>query len=430
MADDREIICGKWSLKFKNWTWEYLFTADGRVTWRDPLNGEKGTGRWAKHGNLINVTWFDSTTTESFRCPINPDDQSGWYNASYGVGPSKAKKMLEPVAAPVGVPVNPAIANVSWDKYVDQFVDAKYDMNYKIPHDKSFAYSNILQLKYGDGASIEIDFKAELQGQKLGSVQARDALAMGYLGAGGRIFPKILAPDTVPRLWTAKDEALADQNDDFKAFATVAVTGVAWVLSVPAMPAGLPPAAGAVRKTRVPGLPKGAGGALSEAELTAINAIRQHPEYAKLTVEEVAALRSYTGENFGKINLALRGGGGGPQAQAEANALISGLKKLPGYSGKLARSESMQVDEAVKMYKANQTFKPDGVLSTTRGAGVASREGNVAITVKAIGKAGKDVSKASAHVGESEVIFPPGTSFFVETVTPIGQAVMVVLREL
>ena len=62
---------------------------------------------------------------------------------------------------------------------------------------------------------------------------------------------------------------------------------------------------------------------------------------------------------------------------------------------------------------------------------MAQREGNIAITVQAIGKQGKDISTISRHAGkEFEVLFPPGSKFVVEKTTEIGQALVVVLREL
>ena len=78
------------------------------------------------------------------------------------------------------------------------------------------------------GITLELDFTQELKEMPLSSQQARDALAQGYLGRGGRIFPKIMAPATVPRLWSARDDALADQDADYAAFAAVAMAGVAW----------------------------------------------------------------------------------------------------------------------------------------------------------------------------------------------------------
>jgi hypothetical protein len=258
MSDDRVEVLGKWSVKFQKWTWEYVFSADGTVTWRDPLNNENGKGRWAKTGNLINITWYGSTTKESWWCPITPPDVSGWYQSSYGVGPSRAKKTPDPPPAPAGVPVSPGIANIPWERYLDQFVTCKYDMNYRIPTDKSFAYSSILSLTYGDGVALEIDFESEFVERNLSSWEARDAMAQGYLGRGGRIFPRIVAPATTPRLWSERADALALQEEDAKLFCSISVAAVAFILSVPAMPAGaLISSPGKVARQRVPGVAAG-----------------------------------------------------------------------------------------------------------------------------------------------------------------------------
>jgi hypothetical protein len=432
MTADAQSLVGKWLVRFKKWNWEYHFTVDGSVSWRDPLNGLTGKGRWAQQGNWIHLTWFGSKTRESWKCPVSADAQSGWCDAPYGVGPLTASKQSEQVSPqPNGAPVNPSIANLPFDRYIDLFDSVKYDMNYKIPPHKSFAYSTILSLSWRNGASIEIDFETELMDVRFGSAQARDAMAQGYVREG-RIFPRLMAPATVPRLWAAREDALAAQQEDYKAFASVAIAGVAWSLNVPAMPAGLPPATGvAIGRARVPGVPRNTGVAISEAEMAAIQAIRSRPEYAKLAVEEIAALRAYGGENFGKINLALRSGGGDPQATALANAIVSGLKKMPGYSGKLFRSEARQVGDAAQAYRKGSTFRPTGLFSTARGAAPASREGNVAINVTAIGKNGKDVSQVVPHgQKELEVLFPPGSSFIVENVIQTGQAFIVFLREI
>lgn len=436
MADDRQLLIGKWTVWVKTWIWEYEFFADGRVHWRDTKSLEKGTGRWAMSPTLVNLSWDNSATKESWRRPLNTSrNQQTFCNSSYFTGPYQIEKKVVAAASDLPVGLNPAIAQVPWEKYVDQFVTCKYDLNYKIPSNVSFGYSSILQLSYGDGVSLELDFD-EIQEISLASQTVRDSMAQAYRGRSSRIFPKVLAPATVPRLWLAKSKALADQDADFNAFAGTAMAGVAFVLGVPAMPAGLPPAAGVVvGKSRVPGVSRTAGVALSEAEQTAINAIRQHPEFARLSVEEVAAIRSYSGNNWDKINLFLRGGGGSAQTQAEAKALVSGLQKLPGYGGKLVRSESGTIADILQRYPKGKEFKPQGMLSASRGGAVAQREGNVAITIQATGKSGKDISKAAVHgtgggSKESEVLFPPGTRFLVESVTQLGQAFVVVLREL
>src|SRR3954469_3240760 len=93
MPDDREIL-GTWTVKFMHWTWEYTFTPDARVTWRDPLNNEHGEGRWGLGPKVVWITWKDSATKESFNRPIMPTNQAGWYDATYGKGPSRAQKVV------------------------------------------------------------------------------------------------------------------------------------------------------------------------------------------------------------------------------------------------------------------------------------------------------------------------------------------------
>jgi hypothetical protein len=91
MRDEEEIL-GTWTVTFRQWRWEYKFAYNKTVHWRDPFNNESGSGRWYKVGNLINISWTDSTTKESWRCPINPGTQSGWIDASYGVGTFEANR--------------------------------------------------------------------------------------------------------------------------------------------------------------------------------------------------------------------------------------------------------------------------------------------------------------------------------------------------
>lgn len=99
MASDEQEIVGGWNLSFRgrtgSWKWEYTFSSDHTLKWRDPLNNMTGTGRWLKQGNLINISWNNSTTKESWTCPINPRDQKGWIDASYGVGQFQAAKIEE-----------------------------------------------------------------------------------------------------------------------------------------------------------------------------------------------------------------------------------------------------------------------------------------------------------------------------------------------
>ena len=75
MADDAQELVGTWTVKFMQWTWEYTFTADGRVTWRDPGNNETGAGRWAL-AEKLNFSWTGSSTKETWNRPIRSRSSS------------------------------------------------------------------------------------------------------------------------------------------------------------------------------------------------------------------------------------------------------------------------------------------------------------------------------------------------------------------
>jgi hypothetical protein len=256
MADDTVEIMGKWTVWVKQWVWEYEFSPGGKVTWRDTRSREQGVGRWSSSPKFINMSWFDSATTESFNRPLTPAKQEGWYNApSYYVGKYKAEKVVAG-ASRGATDVNPSIANQPWEKYVDVYTDSKYDINYKIPPNQSFAFSSILQLTYNDGATLELDIEKDFSSAPISSEEARNAMAQGAVGRAGRIFPRVLNAGTTPRLWRARFEALGDQDKEAQAFMGMAVTVTAVVLSVPAMPAGMGDAAVAsqgVSRRTVPG---------------------------------------------------------------------------------------------------------------------------------------------------------------------------------
>jgi hypothetical protein len=99
MLDEQEIL-GRWTVQFRQWTWEYKFAENKTVRWRDTNNNQNGSGRWYKVGNLINISWTGSTTKESWYCPINPYKQGGWIDASYGIGNFEAVRFerVEPGA--------------------------------------------------------------------------------------------------------------------------------------------------------------------------------------------------------------------------------------------------------------------------------------------------------------------------------------------
>ena len=240
MGDDQSEVVGKWRVQFRKWVWEYTFGVDGSVSWRDPLNDQNGAGRWTKTGKLINLAWMRSSTVESWNPPgKQADKRTGWVSASYGSGPLTAQRVAASPRNSTIPGISPEIAKIPWDPgYVDMFLECTYDVNYKIPPDKSFAFSSILQVKYSDGAAIELDIEKDFSPQEMTASAARDAMVHGTLGRGRRIFPAALTYRTTPRLWAARMEAHRVQNEAFKEFANISFIGVCFALSVPAMPAG------------------------------------------------------------------------------------------------------------------------------------------------------------------------------------------------
>ena len=98
------------------------------------------------------MSWSDSATTESWIRPLTPAKQKGWYNATYFTGNYEMQKVV--AATPGGATdVDPSVANLPFGRFADVYTDLKYDVNFKIPQNKSFAFS-ILQGTYNDGADV------------------------------------------------------------------------------------------------------------------------------------------------------------------------------------------------------------------------------------------------------------------------------------
>jgi hypothetical protein len=245
MADDAEEVIGKWTVRVKDWVWEYEFSPGGKVTWRDTRSPEKGSGRWAMTPKSINLSWTDSPVTESWFRPVTMAKQKGWYNASYYAGPYEMQKIV-PRPYPTGL--DPAVGVLSIDRYVDVYKEIKYDVNFKIPANKSFAFSSILVATYDDGTVVEFDIDTDFDTGPVAKLEMRDIMATAKVGRGNRIMPNVLNSATAPRLWKARIDAFQAQDVEANAFMGVAITGTAFVLSLPAMPAGMMPEAVAAAK--------------------------------------------------------------------------------------------------------------------------------------------------------------------------------------
>lgn len=248
MSDDAQLVIGKWMVQLKGWIWEYEFFSAGKVTWRDTRSNEKGVGRWTLSPKYLNISWSDSPTTESWTRPLTKQRQKGWYSATYFTGNYEVQKIVDP-ALRGATDVDPSVAGLPFERYVDAYVDLKYDVNYKIPANKSFAFSTILQARYNDGVVVEFDIDTDFSAAPMTSAQARDAVARALVGRGGRITPHVMNSATTPRLWRARAEALRAQDEEANAFTGLAISATAFVLSVPAMPVGAMPEAAILART-------------------------------------------------------------------------------------------------------------------------------------------------------------------------------------
>jgi hypothetical protein len=68
---------GRWEVRAGHWAWHYTFAADGTVSWRDPLNGLTGSGRWRETAAGLAFDWAPSKSTETWALPLSPAGQAG-----------------------------------------------------------------------------------------------------------------------------------------------------------------------------------------------------------------------------------------------------------------------------------------------------------------------------------------------------------------
>ena len=97
MADDRKVLIGKWTVRVKDWLWEYEFSENGAVTWRDTRSLEKGSGRWSMGPMSLYISWSNSPQTkESWQLPLSTaSNKKAWYSAPYYTGPYQIEKRID-----------------------------------------------------------------------------------------------------------------------------------------------------------------------------------------------------------------------------------------------------------------------------------------------------------------------------------------------
>jgi len=106
---------------------------------------------------------------------------------------------------------------------------------------------------------------------------------------------------------------------------------------------------------------------------------------------------------------------------ARIEAIKNALQKLPIYRGSVVRGTDLP-SEVLSQYRPGEVITEKAFLSTTTNPAVARStafSGNVEFRIASF--TGRDVSSVSMFPGEREILFPPGTRFFVagKTVDPL-----------
>ncbi|MEZ0351678.1 ADP-ribosyltransferase [Mycobacterium sp. pR1184] len=135
--------------------------------------------------------------------------------------------------------------------------------------------------------------------------------------------------------------------------------------------------------------------------------------HVPLSSDNLAALADYTGCGYQDLNHGLRNFSVDESQIARVEAINAALEKLPAYQGPVIRGSDIPV-EMLEQYKPGEVIVERAFLSTTMNPAVAQLPtfaGNVEFQI--LSKSGRDISSYSMFPEEQEVLFPPGTQFYV-----------------
>jgi len=125
--------------------------------------------------------------------------------------------------------VNPEIADLPVGLGADAFEEAYYDLDYR---SEGGNLSKWLTLLYSDGTVLDINIDTIADSTSTG-IEFRNAIAEGHVGAGGRVFPRVVNRSTTPRLWQAKLAAIDAMEESNLQFMMAAFPAVLFVITMP-----------------------------------------------------------------------------------------------------------------------------------------------------------------------------------------------------
>ena len=126
--------------------------------------------------------------------------------------------------------VNPQIAHLPWERYVDNYASVFYSLNYRSERGN---LSRWIRVRFNDSVEIDLNIYSDFAEETTTPEGMRDALARGYLGAGSRIFPERMTPQTTPRLWSARQDALEAMDQFTVRFIRSAMPAVTFIITMP-----------------------------------------------------------------------------------------------------------------------------------------------------------------------------------------------------
>jgi hypothetical protein len=198
MADDRQLLIGKWTVWVKDWVWEYEFFTNGVVSWRDTRSPENGTGRWSMNPTLLNLFWLNSATKETWQLPLSAlANKRTWYSASYYTGSYQIEKVVSPPAPTLGEDSDRDLLPAGSDytkksEYIDNVQSGEYD-----------PVSGQFTVKHQDGTDLELDILKMLNRPTIVAMPGSsivDLYVFYRSRKNGKIFPVVMDDNSIPNI--------------------------------------------------------------------------------------------------------------------------------------------------------------------------------------------------------------------------------------
>jgi hypothetical protein len=124
--------------------------------------------------------------------------------------------------------VNPEIAEVSGNKYVDIFTSVHYSLDYRA---EGGNLSTWLQVFYPDGTVIDIS-TYDIKDTTVSAQRGVEMMGQGHIGEGGRIFPLEMNKQTTPRLYAAKKSAIETMEEYNYEFILTTLPAVLFIITM------------------------------------------------------------------------------------------------------------------------------------------------------------------------------------------------------